>query len=174
MDSISYPVAVSQTLQDLSYDPVINLSPDLLKAQFVRGSKCARKTLYNLNFYSWFSIYFSINSKFPKVCFKIIWLLTLNKLFKLRLSWFRYQWFFKQDLIDKSINISPIEFILNFRILAQILNTKANYNLNSTYPGVKLSKSIDLVSISPLLLRYSKMIPGGWNLSKNLFNFILF
>lgn len=41
-----------------------------------------------------------------------------------------------------------------------------------TYPGVRFSKSIDLVSISPLLLRYSRMIPGGWNLSKNLLSFI--
>jgi hypothetical protein len=52
-----------------SYEPIeINqlnqpyLSPDLLKAQFVRGSKCALRTLKRENFYSWFSICFSINS----------------------------------------------------------------------------------------------------------------
>jgi len=38
-DNNSVPLYVSQTLQVLSYDPVINLSPDLLNAQFVSGSK---------------------------------------------------------------------------------------------------------------------------------------
>jgi hypothetical protein len=50
--------------------------------------------------------------------------------------------------------------------------SKKNKARRSTYVGVKLSKSMLLVSISPLRLRYSKMMPGGWNLSKNLFNFI--
>jgi len=44
--------------------------------------------------------------------------------------------------------------------------------MDFTYPGVKLSKSIDLVSISPLRFRYSRIMPGGWNLSKNLLSFI--
>lgn len=61
--SSSSPVLVSHTLQVLSYDPVMNLphavvtilqpcgyalthrSPDLLKAQFVRGRMCARRIL---------------------------------------------------------------------------------------------------------------------------------
>ena len=41
-----------------------------------------------------------------------------------------------------------------------------------TYVGVRFNKSIDFVSISPFLFKYSNIIPGGWNLSKNLFNFI--
>jgi len=31
----------------------------------------------------------------------------------------------------------------------------------NTYVGVRLRRSIDFVSISPLLFRYSNMIPGG-------------
>lgn len=41
-----------------------------------------------------------------------------------------------------------------------------------TYVGVRLRRSMDLVSISPLLLRYSRIMPGGWYLSKNLLSFI--
>lgn len=55
----------------------------------------------------------------------------------------------------------------------ELLCLRTSYDA-STYPGVRFSKSMDLVSISPLRLRYSKMIPGGWYLSKNLFNFIFF
>ena len=91
-----------------------------------------------------------------------------------------------------SLSTSVLEKIrkwLVILILAQFLVTKAESKSlklalnwtwafktlpNDTYPGVRFNKSIDLVSISPLLFRYSKMIPGGWNLSKNLFNFIFF
>ena len=59
-DNSSYPLSVSHTLQVRSYEPVMNLSPALLKAQFVSGSKWALKTLNSLNFYSWFSICFSM------------------------------------------------------------------------------------------------------------------
>ena len=57
----SFPVLVSQTLHVLSYEPVMNLSPDLLNAQLVRGSKWALNTLKSANFYSWFSCCFSMS-----------------------------------------------------------------------------------------------------------------
>ena len=41
----SSPVMVFQTLHVRSYEPVMNLSPDLLKAQFVSGNMCARRIL---------------------------------------------------------------------------------------------------------------------------------
>ena len=49
----------------------------------------------------------------------------------------------------------------------------ANKFTGLTYSSVRFSRSIDLVSTSPLLRKYSKIIPGGWYRSKNLFNFIL-
>lgn len=41
------------------------------------------------------------------------------------------------------------------------------------YSGVRFSRSIDLVSISWFLRRYSRIIPGGWYLRRNLLSFIL-
>ena len=43
---------------------------------------------------------------------------------------------------------------------------------SDTYSVVRLSKSMDLVSTSPLLRRYSRMMPGGWYLRRNLLSFI--
>merc|ERR1719352_2285765 len=43
--SSSSPLNVSHTRQVRSYEPVINLEPDLLKAQLVSGKMCARKIL---------------------------------------------------------------------------------------------------------------------------------
>jgi hypothetical protein len=42
--SASSPLAVSHTRQVRSYEPVMKRSPDLLKAQLVRGSRCVRST----------------------------------------------------------------------------------------------------------------------------------
>lgn len=82
-DKSSAPLSVSQTLHVRSYDPVMNLSPDLLNAQFVNGSKCALRTLNSLNFCSWFSIYFSIKPIVKKsieyLCHFAGWFLHFNK-----------------------------------------------------------------------------------------------
>ena len=51
--SNSSPDKVSQILQVLSYEPVMNLSPSLLKAQLVNGRRCALRVLKSLNL--WFS-----------------------------------------------------------------------------------------------------------------------
>ena len=124
-------------------------------------------------------------------------LLTFNELLKLWFPGLRDQWFFEQDLIYQPVYISSIVIKTRLDKLIQIIvwflhifkdrghrkgwlrggsswyQPDNGCSINTdTYVGVRLSRSIDLVSISPLLFRYSRMIPGGWNRSKNLFNFM--
>ena len=54
-------------------------------------------------------------------------------------NWFRRNYLYRNSQLCHSANLS-----------------------HPTYSGVKFSKSIDLVSISPFFLRYSRMMPGGW------------
>ena len=81
----------------------------------------------------------------------------LDELFELRLAGRLDEGFFEKDLVDQAVNVSPMQEI-SFT--------------GKTYSVVKLSRSMDLVSTSPFRWTYSRMIPGGWNLSKNLFSFI--
>ena len=153
---------MSQTLHVRSYDPVINLSPDLLKAQFVSGNRWALSTLKRPNYCCMFSICFSISSTFKNIREACLNSLTVNQLFQLWFSTFGDQWFFQENLIDQTVDVSTKKTNQRLDNLKNIL----------TYVGVRFNKSIDFVSISPFLFKYSNMIPGGWNLSKNLFNFI--
>lgn len=67
---------------------------------------------------------------------------TFNKLFQVSFLALSYYGFFCHNLLDKFIDISP-----NIEIW--------------TYYAQRLSKSIDFVSCSPLLLTYSSRMPGG-------------
>lgn len=68
----SSPVAVLHTLQVLSYDPVINIEPLLLKAQLVSGRTWALRTLSRTNSRRFRSCSFCFSTSFkisPRKCF---------------------------------------------------------------------------------------------------------
>lgn len=112
----------------------------------------------------------TLQIKYVKFTRKLIYRMYINptfyELLKLRLPGFRNERLLQKNLINKPVNISPILHI-SFKILKK-LDMRAWW----TYSGVRLSRSIDLVSTSPFFLKYSRMIPGGWYLSKNLLSFI--
>jgi len=90
----------------------MNLSPALLKAQLVRGSKCARSTLNSLNYYSWFSICFSISSE---QTLEVVGALTFYQFFKLGLATLAYKRLFQQNLVYQPVYVRPtksLEFSL--------------------------------------------------------------
>ena len=131
-------------------------SPFLLNAQLVRGSKCARRTLNSANFCYWFSCCFSMSSGNTHVNAKG-GSLTFDQLFELGFAGSRDQRLLQQDVVDKPVYLRAVEKI-----------TKCK----GSYSGFRLRRSMDLVSISPLLRRYSRMIPGGWKRRRNRLSFI--
>ena len=110
----------------------------------------------------------------------------------------RNQRFFEENLVNQAVNVSAnksalvngrsgvkvreklglIEERSAFEVGVQLESgvffcARAN-GVQGTYSGVKLRRSIDLVSISPFLRRYSRIIPGGWYRSRNLLSFIVY
>ena len=77
--------------------------------------------------------------------------------------------FLSAGLRDSEISGSS-KRIWSMRRSISVLKT---INTSWDYSGVRFKRSIDLVSTSPLFLKYSKIMPGGWYRKRNLFSFIL-
>ena len=73
-----------------------------------------------------------------------------NEFFQLGFHLLRDERLLEKDLRDEAINIGAE------------LSKHTLVECKETYSGYKFNKSIDLVWISPLLLWYSRITPGGW------------
>jgi hypothetical protein len=112
----------------------MNLSPFLLKAQLVSGRTWALRVLNNLKSCSFFSSIFEISSLLENAYFEL----------------------------DFSIGLSCSRLLLALSgLFRSLAHPHPFYICTHLYSEDRFSRSIDFVSISPLLRTYSRRIPGG-------------